>query len=129
MRGGKRDEPGRVIDGVLGRRRVATNGGSENRMSITVDDAKVRIERYLKRYYRDVRDDVFDWDSFHHHLYGYIVDLSHKVGCKRGWQGHNWRQEIRKLLLSFAYNEMDKIERGQRVRRTLVKIFTFGLAE
>jgi len=102
---------------------------NRKRETLTIDDAKARIKRYLKRYYCGVRDDVFDWNSFQHHLYGYTVSLSHEVGKKRGWQGHNWRQEIRKLLLSFAYDEIDKIDRGERIRSALAKIFTFGIVK
>ena len=49
-------------------------------MSITIDDAKLRLKGYIKKYYCEVREDVFDWDSFQHELYGYVVSLSHDIG-------------------------------------------------
>ncbi len=96
---------------------------------ITIDIAQQRLKGYIKKYYCEVRDDVFDWGSFQTHLYGYIVSLSHQVAYKRGWQGHNWRQEMRKQLLSFAYDEIDKMNRARKTKKTLIKIFTFGLAK
>ena len=102
-------------------------------MTLTIDEAKSRIKSYIDKYYCDVRDDVFDWKSFEYHLHGYVVDLSHRVAYKRGWQGHNWRQELRKLLISFAYNEIEKIDkkgrRKNKIKKVLTKVFTFGLAK
>jgi hypothetical protein len=102
-------------------------------MTLTIDEAKSRIKSYIDKYYSDVRDDIFDWDSFDYHLRGYVADLSHRIAYRRGWQGHNWRQELRKLLISFAYNEIQKIvknrTRKKRIKKVLTKVFTFGLAK
>ena len=102
-------------------------GLEENGM--TINDAKWRLKGYIKRYYCEVRDDVFDWDSFQRELHGYVVSLSHKVTYKRGWQGHNYRQSLRRHLYSFALNEIDKIDRREKIKGILGKIFTFGLAK
>ena len=101
----------------------------QKKKQITTNDAKQKLKSYIKKYYCEVRPDVFDWDSFKNHLYGYIVSLSHQVAQKRGWQGHNWRQEVRKQLLSFALNEIDKIDRNNKAKKILGKIFTFGLVK
>ena len=99
------------------------------RRRISVYEAQDKIKGYLEKYYCGVRDDVFDWNSFQSHLYGYIVSLSHDVAKKRGWPGHNWRQEIRKLLLSYAYDEIDRVDRRNKIKRTLVKVLTLGWAK
>ncbi len=96
---------------------------------ITTNDAKQRLRGYIKKYYSEVREDVFNWDSFQHELYGYTVSLSHDIGKKRGWQGHNWRQGLRRHLYSFALNEIDKINRRRKIKKMLTKIVTFGLAK
>ena len=96
---------------------------------LTVDEAKSRLRGYIKKYYRDVRADVFDWNSFKRELYGYVVSLSHDIGKMHGWQGHNWRQALRKHLYSFALNEIDKTDNREKVRKALRKIVTFGLAK
>ena len=98
-------------------------------MSITIDDAKLRLKGYIKKYYCEVREDVFDWDSFQHELYGYVVSLSHDIGRMYGWQGHNWRQGLRRHLYSFALNEIDKIDKREKTKKILTKLFTFGLAK
>jgi hypothetical protein len=95
---------------------------------LTVNEAKSRLRGYVKKYYRDVREDVFDWYTFKRELYGYVVSLSHDVGKMRGWQGHNWRQSLRKYLYSFALNEIDKIDKKEKVGKILRKIVTLGLA-
>jgi hypothetical protein len=96
---------------------------------LTVDEAKSRLRGYIKKYYRDVRADVFDWNSFKRELYGYVVSLSHDIGKMHGWQGHNWRQGLRKNLYSFALDEIDKTDRREKVGNVLRKIVTFGLAK
>jgi hypothetical protein len=98
-------------------------------MTITINEAKSRLRGYIKKYYRDVRDDVFDWRSFKRELYGYVVTLSHDIGKMRGWQGHNWRQGLRRHLYSFALNEIDKIDRRKKTKKIIHKILTFGLAK
>jgi len=96
---------------------------------ITINQAKERIRGYIKKYYQEIRPDVFEWDNFRRELYGYIVSLSHNIATKRGWQGHNWRQGLRRHLLSYALNEIDKIDRKNKIKTILVKIFTLGLAK
>jgi hypothetical protein len=96
---------------------------------LTVGEAKSMLKAYIKKYYRDVRDDVLDWNSFKRELYGYVVSLSHNIAKMRGWQGHNWRQGLRRNLYSFALNEIDKINRRKKAGRIIRKILTFGFAK
>jgi hypothetical protein len=101
-------------------------GKRKNR--ITTDEAKLRLRRYIKKYYCEVREDVFDWNSFRRELRGYVVSLSHDIGKMPGWQGHNWRQALRRHLCSFALDEIDKINRRKKAKKMIRKILTFGLA-
>jgi hypothetical protein len=94
-----------------------------------MNEAKSRIRGYIKKYYQEVRPEVFNRDAFRRELYGYIVSLSHDIGKKRGWQGHNWRQGLRRHLYSYALNEIDKIDRKNKIKRIILKIFTLGLAK
>lgn len=96
---------------------------------MTMNEAKSRIRGYIKKYYQEVRPEVFNRDAFRRELYGYIVSLSHDIGKKRGWQGHNWRQGLRRHLYSYALNEIDKIDRKNKIKRIILKIFTLGLAK
>ena len=96
---------------------------------ITINEAKKRLKGYIKKYYRHVREDVFDWKSFKRELYGYVVSLSHDIAKMHGWQGHNWRQVLRRHLYSFALDEIDKINKRKKVAKILRKIVTFGLAK
>jgi len=94
---------------------------------ITINEAKSRLRGYVIKYYRDVRDDVFDWNSFKRELYGYVVSLSHDIAKMHGWQGHNWRQGLRRHLYSFALDEIDRINKRKKLTKILRKIATFGL--
>lgn len=82
---------------------------------MTVDVARQRLKGYVRKYYGEVRPDVLDRKAFEKRLYGYVVSLSHDIARKRGWQGHNWRQGLRDNLLSFALDEVDKVDRTRRV--------------
>lgn len=97
-------------------------------VTITTNEAKTRIRGYIKKYYQEVRPDVFNQGAFDRELYGYIVSLSHDIGKKGGWQGHNWRQALRRHLLSYAKNEIDKIDGRNKIKRIFIKIITLGLA-
>jgi hypothetical protein len=94
-----------------------------------MNEAKSRIRGYIKKYYQEVRPEVFNRDAFHRELYGYTVSLSHDIGKMHGWQGHNWRQGLRRHLYSYALNEIDKIDRKNKTKRIFTKIFTLGLAK
>ena len=96
---------------------------------MTINEAKLRIRGYIKKYYQEVRPEVFNRDAFRRELYGYTVSLSHDIGKKRGWQGHNWRQGLRRHLYSYSLNEIDKIDRKKKIKRIFTKIFTLGLAK
>jgi hypothetical protein len=96
---------------------------------MTLDEAKSRIRGYIKKYYIEVRPEVFNRAAFRHELYGYTVSLSHDIGKKKGWQGHNWRQGLRRHLFSYALNEIDKIDRKNKIKRIFTKVFTLGLAK
>ena len=96
---------------------------------MTVNEAKLRIRGYIKRYYQEVRPEVFNRSAFRHELYGYTVSLSHDIGKMRGWQGHNWRQGLRRHLYSYALNQIDKIDKRNKIKRFFVKIFTLGLVK
>jgi len=96
---------------------------------MTLNEAKSRIRGYIKKYYQEVRPEVFNRDAFRRELYGYTVSLSHDIGKKRGWQGHNWRQGLRRHLYSYALNEIDKIDRKKKIKRIFIKIITLGLAK
>jgi hypothetical protein len=96
---------------------------------ITTNNAKRRIKGYIKKYYSEVRADVLNRDKFKHELYGYTVSLSHQIANKRGWQGHDWRQGLRRHLYSFALNEIDRINRRRRIKKILIRIVTLGFAK
>jgi len=102
-------------------------------MNITTSAAKKRLRGYIKKYYVEVRADVSDWSSFKRELYGYVVTLSHDIGKKRGWQGHNWRQALRRHLYSYALDEIDKIKKSRNRKEKSVKfirkLFTLGFAK
>jgi len=96
---------------------------------ITTKEAKSRLKGYIKKYYVEVREDIFDKKSFKRELYGYVVSLSHEAAKMHGWQGHNWRQGLRRHLYSYALNEIDKIERRKRVKRVFLKLFSLGFVK
>ena len=96
---------------------------------MTINEAKLRIRGYIKKYYQEVRPEVFNRDAFRRELYGYTVSLSHDIGKMHGWQGHNWRQGLRRHLYSYSLNEIDKINRKKKIKRIFTKIFTLGLAK
>jgi hypothetical protein len=96
---------------------------------MTLNEAKERIRGYIKKYYQEVRPEVFNQNAFRRELYGYIVSLSHDIGRMHGWQGHNWRQGLRRHLFSYALNEIEKIDRKNKIKRIVTKIFTLGLAK
>ena len=98
------------------------------RTTITLNIAKNKLKGYIAKYYGDVRLDVLDPPSFRRELYGYVVSLSHDIARKHGWQGHNWRQGLRRNLYSFALNEVDRIDRSRKTKKTICKILTLGLA-
>lgn len=98
------------------------------RAGISLDTAKKRLKGYIAKYYSDVRPDVLDYPSFRRELYGYVVSLSHNIALKHGWQGHNWRQGLRRNLYSFALNEVDRIDRSRKTKKTICRILTLGLA-
>jgi hypothetical protein len=58
-----------------------------------------------------------------------VVSLSHDIAKMPGWQGHNWRQALRRHLYSFALDEIDKINRREKAVKMICKILTFGLAK
>ena len=101
-------------------------------MNITSAEAKKRLRGYIKKYYCEVRPDVFDWNSFQKELYGYVVSLSHNIAKTRGWQGHNWRQGLRRHLYSYALDEIDKVNnrkiRKEKYSKIIRKIFSLGIA-
>jgi hypothetical protein len=103
--------------------------GKRGGAKMTLDEAKSRLKGYIKKYYCEVREDVFDEKSFKRELWGYVVSLSHDIAKMPGWQGHNWRQALRRHLYSFALNERDKIDSRKKVKKILRKILTFGLAK
>ena len=96
---------------------------------MTTDDAKQRIKGYIVKYYGDVRPDVMNYGNFRRELYGYVVSLSHDIGKMSGWQGHNWRQGLRRNLYSFALDEVDRINKRRKVKGILRKVFTLGTAK
>ncbi len=95
---------------------------------ISLNQAKKRIKGYIKKYYEEVREDVINRKAFENELYGYVVSLSHDVAQKRGWQGHNWRQALRRHLFSYALDEIEKIDKKRKILRVFRKIITFGVA-
>jgi hypothetical protein len=103
--------------------------GKRGGAKITIDEAKSRLRGYVKKYYGEVREDVFDWKSFERELKGYVVSLSHDIAKMPGWQGHNWRQALRRYLYSYALNEKDKIDRRKKAGKIIRKILTLGLAK
>jgi hypothetical protein len=96
---------------------------------MTLNEAKLRIRGYIKRYYQEVRPEVFNQKAFRHELYSYTVSLSHDIGKMHGWQGHNWRQGLRRHLYSYALNEIDTIDKRNKIKRFIVKILTLGLVK
>ena len=90
---------------------------------MTLSDAKSRIRGYIKKYYHEVRPDVFNRQAFRRELYGYTVSLSHEIARMHGWQGHNWRQGLRRHLYSYALNEIDKIDRKNKIKKFFTNIF------
>jgi hypothetical protein len=83
---------------------------------MTVNEAKSRIREYIKKYYQEVRPEVFNRNAFRRELYGYTVSLSHDIGQKKGWQGHNWRQGLRRHLYSYALkNPKGRVPRALHV--------------
>ena len=96
---------------------------------ITLNTAKARLKGYVAKYYGDVRPDVLDYPSFRRELYGYVVSLSHDIARKHGWQGHNWRQGLRRNLFSFALDEVDRIDRNRRIKQTIYRVLTLGAAK
>lgn len=83
----------------------------KRKKTITIAEAKRRLRGYIKRYYIQVRSDVFNWELFQKELFGYVTSLSHKVAKMGGWQGHNWRQALRRHLYSYALDEVEKSHR------------------
>jgi hypothetical protein len=96
---------------------------------MTLNEAKSRIRGYIKKYYQEVRPEVLNRSAFQHELYGYTVSLSHDIGKKKGWQGHNWRQGLRRHLYSYALNEIDKVDRKNKIKRIFTKIIALGLTK
>ena len=93
-----------------------------------IEEAREKLRGYIGRYYEEVRPDVLDVRSFRRELYGYAVSLAHAIARKSGWQGHNWRQGLRRNLYSFSLNEVDRVDKNRRTKQTLRKIFTLGIA-
>jgi hypothetical protein len=56
---------------------------------MTLNEAKSRIRGYIKKYYQEVRPEILNRSAFRQEQYGYTVSLSHGIGKKKGWQGHN----------------------------------------
>lgn len=99
------------------------------RTTITLNTAKERLKGYIVKYYSDVRPDVLDYPSFRRELYGYVVSLTHAIVPQlHGWPDANHRHALRRNLYSFALNEVDRIDRNRKTKKTVCKILTLGLA-